>query len=56
MLPQIIVTIWLTVTWLIIAVVLDIERCFDMATVVVLSTIYVAIAAVALHFGGFWSI
>lgn len=54
MIPQIIVTAWLTITWLVIAEQIAITLHWDNVDARILALIFVAIVVVALYFGNFW--
>jgi hypothetical protein len=56
MIPQIIVTVWLTVKWIGTIRSLGTDGTKDTFTSTVAATVNIAIPVVALYYGNFWSI
>ena len=56
MIPQIIVTIWLTTTWIFFVRKMGIKDAHDVFTSVIAATIQISIIVVALYYGGFWAV
>lgn len=56
MLPQILVVIWLTLAWVVNVNRLGTNGTKDTLTSMIAATFHIAIVAVALYYGNFWSI
>jgi len=54
MLPQIIVTVWLTITWVFITRELTEEA--DFVPAVIAALVHISVLVIALAYGGFWNV